>query len=87
MVASRRGRDNTALYLVCGEEGVAGTPSHRLLLCDGERRTLAAPKRKNPRHLNPTGTILPDEALKTDLAIKMALKPFAKGPGPNGQGG
>ncbi|MDL2294529.1 KOW domain-containing RNA-binding protein [Ruminococcaceae bacterium OttesenSCG-928-D13] len=85
IVQSRRGRDVTKAYVAIGREGTGA--NERLLLCDGERRTLAAPKRKNRLHLNPTGTLLPEEALETDLKIKMALKAYHKQTGQDQQGG
>lgn len=71
IVASRTGRDVTRWYVVLGSEG------GRILLADGERRTLAAPKRKNPRHLAPTRTVLGAEQIKDDITIRKVLKAFA----------
>ena len=85
IVQSRRGRDVTKTYVAIGREGTGA--NERLLLCDGERRTLSAPKRKNTLHLNPTGTVLPEETLETDLKIKMALKAYLKQTGQEQQGG
>ena len=70
VVISRRGRDVTQVYVATGFEG------ERVLLCNGESRTLANPKKKNRLHLCPTKTMLPDEDTKTDLDIKMALKHY-----------
>lgn len=50
LVISTGGRDRGRPYLVLGP-GAAGT----LLLADGDRRRLANPKPKNPRHLEVTG--------------------------------
>ncbi|MDL2219639.1 KOW domain-containing RNA-binding protein [Ruminococcaceae bacterium OttesenSCG-928-O06] len=72
IVYSRKGRDVTRAYVV------KETQPDRVLLCDGEKRTLAAPKTKNIRHIMPTGTVLPAEETDTDLKIKMALKPYQK---------
>ena len=81
VVISRRGRDVRRLYVAVGHEG------ERLLLCDGDKRTLAQPKVKNRLHINPTGTILPGETLETDLKIKTALKPLKKQMAADQQGG
>ena len=49
------GRDEGTLYVIAGEEdGVYVT------VCDGERRTVSVPKRKNVRHLMMTGRRVPD---------------------------
>lgn len=81
LVSSRQGRDTERVYVVVGSEG------ERLLLCDGDKRTLEKPKKKNRLHLNPTGTVLPDSEIETDLKIKMALKRYHKRTGQHGQGG
>jgi ribosomal protein L14E/L6E/L27E len=49
-----------------------------VVVADGKRRPLERPKRKNLFHLAPTGTVLPEEALKTNRAIRGALAPFAR---------
>ena len=67
IVTSRRGRDVTKTYVVLDANG------DRVLVCDGEKRTLAAPKGKNLRHIQPTNTILPPAEMETDLTIKRAL--------------
>lgn len=46
------------------------------LVCDGKRRPLERPKRKKLFHLAFTGTVLPEEALKTNRQIRAALRPF-----------
>ena len=45
-------------------------------VCDGKRRPLQRPKRKKQFHLAATGTILSEEALRTDRQIRSALRPF-----------
>ncbi len=49
------------------------------LVCDGKGRPLERPKRKKLFHLAPTGTVLPEEALKTNRQIRTALRPFRDG--------
>lgn len=71
IVQSRRGRDTTKWYMVCGFE------KDRVLLCDGNKWPLAAPKKKNPRHLQPTGEVLPVNETDTDVKLKAALKHYA----------
>lgn len=46
------------------------------VVCDGKRRPLERPKRKKLFHLAPTGTVLPEEALRTNRQIRTALRPF-----------
>jgi hypothetical protein len=49
------GRDEGTLYVIVGkEDGIYVT------VCDGERRTVSVPKRKNVRHLMMTGRRVPD---------------------------
>jgi len=69
IVHAKAGRDAGRFFIVVGLDGAD------LLLSDGERRTFAHPKRKNPAHVQATKTVLPLEAL-TDKAIRQALKPF-----------
>lgn len=72
IVTSRRGRDVTKTYVVLA----LAANGDRVLVCDGEKRTLAAPKGKNPRHIQPTNTILPPGEMETDLTIKRALADY-----------
>ena len=81
IVFSRKGRDVTKLYAVMGFEG------ERVLLADGEKRTLAHPKRKNPQHVNPTTTILAPEETQSDLMLKAAIKTYIAQHGLKQQGG
>lgn len=70
IVTSRRGRDVTKTYVVLEADG------DRVLVCDGKKRMLEAPKGKNPRHIQPTNTILPPGEMKDDLTIKRALAAY-----------
>ena len=52
------GRDEGTLYVITGKEnGIYVT------VCDGQRRTVSEPKRKNIRHLMLTGDRIPDEMI------------------------
>lgn len=73
IVVSRQGRDVTNAYMVVGFEG------ERLLLADGEKWPLAHPKKKNPRHITPTRTVLAGRDRDTDLKLKAALGAYAAG--------
>lgn len=75
IVISRAGRDVTHVYMVVGADG------ERILLADGNKRTLAAPKRKNARHLNTTNTMLEPDQADTDLKLKKALADYAESHG------
>ena len=69
IVLAKAGRDAGRYYLVVACDGA------ELLLADGKRRTLQAPKRKNPAHVQATSHSLPLEAL-TDKALRQALAPL-----------
>lgn len=43
-----------------------------VMICDGKHRRLAAPKRKNLRHVEPTDEIAPD-CMTSDRAIRRLL--------------
>jgi len=69
IVRATAGRDAGRYFLVTALDGAD------LMLCDGKRRKLNNPKRKNPAHVQATGQTLPLEAL-TDRAIRAALSPL-----------
>lgn len=66
-VVSKAGGDSGKTYVVVGfdEKGYA-------LVCDGQRHKLAAPKRKNVRHLSDTGSKV--EVPKTDALLRTAIR-------------
>ena len=70
VVRSKKGRDKGRFYMVCGSSGAL------VLVTDGCRRTLDAPKAKNPIHLAPTRTVLRDTASVSDSEIRKALSEF-----------
>lgn len=76
VVKSNAGHDQNRFYLLVGIEDGFG------LICDGKRRKLEAPKRKNLLHLSKTLTVL-DSALYgtngTNQKIRRALFPFNYG--------
>lgn len=47
-----------------------------LVLCDGKRRSLEAPKRKKEMHVRKTTTVLTEEQLSTNRQIRNALRSF-----------
>lgn len=72
IVISRAGRDICRWYVVVGKE------EDRVLLANGEKFTLLAPKRKNYRHISPTDTVLSVEDMETDNQLRQALDAYIK---------
>ena len=68
VIRSAAGRDKDTLLAVIGEE------DGYVYIADGRRRPIAAPKRKNPRHTVPIGIMLPPEAIRSDKALRRALR-------------
>lgn len=66
IVRASAGREAGRYFIVAALDGA------ELLLADGDKRTLAHPKRKNPAHVQQTGQTLPLEGL-TDKALRHAL--------------
>ena len=67
VVLATAGRDAGRLFAVleCSEKDC--------LLADGRKRRLHTPKRKNPRHLQPTGRRLDPEQYAADGRLRRAL--------------
>ena len=70
LVRSKAGRDKTRTFAVVAARGDV------VWLADGNKRTLAAPKRKNARHVAPTATVLQGECLAGDNQLKAAIEAF-----------
>lgn len=68
VVRSEKGRDKGKLLCVVGQAGA------RVLVCDGKERPLSKPKAKNPKHLTPQPKKLHMAQMRSDRAIKQALK-------------
>jgi len=64
---SLAGRDKGKLLIVTGIQ------ANRILICDGKEHPLNRPKPKNPLHLETTPYSLPDEAMRSDKALRRAL--------------
>lgn len=62
------GRDKGKRMCVVGE--TAGF----VLVCDGKERPLERPKRKNPKHLKREDQMLSADQMRSNRAIKQALK-------------
>lgn len=74
MVAcSAAGRDKGSFCAILSLEGPYA------FVCDGKRRPLERPKKKKLIHLFPTQTVLPEEALRSNRALRAALRPFSCG--------
>ncbi|WBY64221.1 MAG: RNA-binding protein [Thermocaproicibacter melissae] len=70
VVRSRAGRDGNGFFVVLRSEGRSA------VICDGRRRKLEHPKRKNLKHLAATGTVLSEDQMKTNREIRRALAQF-----------
>ncbi len=93
VVASRAGRDSGRLLVV-----LQVLDDRYVLVVDGEQRTVARPKRKNIRHLQPAGAVVESVARKaaeggrvTDAEVRRALRDMkpggqGKAPGEMGEG-
>ncbi|MEG1942461.1 MAG: KOW domain-containing RNA-binding protein [Angelakisella sp.] len=73
MVLATSGRDKGGYYLVLGSE------KGRVLIADGRRRKLSAPKKKNPIHLFTTDTIIPLGEVTGDKKLKALLSGYNLG--------
>ncbi|RKJ41830.1 hypothetical protein D7X94_02080 [Acutalibacter sp. 1XD8-33] len=49
------------------------------LICDGKERPLERPKRKNPKHLAPTGRQVPEACLGSNRKLRAALGEMSTG--------
>lgn len=70
LVRSKAGRDKTRTFAVVAAQG------DMVWLADGNKRLLAAPKRKNARHVAPTATVLANELLKSDPLLSGAIAAY-----------
>jgi len=70
VVRSKAGKDSGSFFAVVREEcGFA-------YIADGKLRKADRPKRKNPRHLAPTSTVLEAGDCETDRKLRAALAKF-----------
>ncbi|MGN0520411.1 MAG: KOW domain-containing protein [Candidatus Fimenecus sp.] len=72
VVYALRGRDRGKAMCVVGKSET------RVFVCDGKERKLSKPKPKNPKHLQRTEQVLASEQMRSDRAIKQALKSFSE---------
>jgi ribosomal protein L14E/L6E/L27E len=67
VVLSLSGRDKDTFL------AVTGTDERYIYVCDGKARPLHNPKRKNPKHVQPTEKCLSEAALHSDKSLRKAL--------------
>ena len=70
VVKSIAGHDKDSFYVVVGME------KDCVYIADGRARKLEKPKRKNIRHIRPTGTILDSGRVATNKKLRSALGAF-----------
>ena len=70
---STSGHDGGRYYAVVALDGPFA------VIADGKVRKLEKPKKKNARHLTPTGTVLTHEQLSTNRQLRRALFAFNNG--------
>ncbi len=70
VVRSRAGRDGGSFLVVLE------TLKEYVLVADGKKRPIESPKRKNIKHIAQTETILSEEQLQTNRAVRHALSDF-----------
>jgi len=68
VVRSGAGRDKGKLL------AVMEATEETLFLCDGKERPVERPKRKNPRHVTPTGQSLEEADLLCNRPLRKALR-------------
>lgn len=73
----------TVVYALCGRDRgkamcVVRVTDTRVFVCDGKERRLQKPKPKNPKHIRKTAHTLTEGQMRSDRAIKRALKYFSE---------
>ncbi len=71
VVRSLAGHDKGGFFVVLNVD------ADMALICNGENRSLAHPKRKKLIHLSRTKTVLPNHLIKTNGEICESLRQFA----------
>lgn len=70
IVRSEQGHDQGSFYVAVKIDGEFA------YIADGRRRKAEKPKRKNPRHLNPTRKILNQNEYATNSKIRRILRSY-----------
>ena len=68
VVRSMAGHDKGGFFVVLSSD------AQYAVLCDGKRRSLENPKRKNIKHLAVTKTVLTNDSIQTNREIRCALR-------------
>ena len=68
VVISLRGRDKGYYLAVAGEE------DGFVFVCDGKERPIERAKRKNPRHLMETATVIDEESMASNPRLRKTLR-------------
>lgn len=71
IVFSLAGRDKGKLLVVTEIE------NGFVLVCDGKERPLERAKKKNPRHLKKTSTLIDEDSMATNPKLRKTLKNFS----------
>ena len=70
VVKSTAGHDKNRFYAVVKIE------KNYIWIADGKERKLAKPKRKNPKHIAKTNTVLTFSDITSDSKLRVLLRPF-----------
>lgn len=71
IVCSIAGRDKNCFLAVVGED------NGFVLLCDGKKRPLSRPKRKNVKHITITAVCLTADSMSSNKALRRALNAYS----------
>ena len=70
VVKALSGRDKQRFFVIVAAD------AREVFLCDGKRRPLERPKKKNLIHIAPTSTVLSERQMATNAAVRKALSTF-----------
>lgn len=70
VVRSLSGHDKGGFFIILGCD------SKFAVICDGKRRTLEKPKKKNLIHLAVTNTVADEDSMQTNRGIRKLLSAF-----------
>lgn len=73
VVRSLSGHDKGGFFVILELD------SRFAVICDGRRRKLEKPKKKNLIHLAATNTVAPEVSIRTNRGIRKLLSPFNGG--------
>lgn len=70
VVRSTAGHDKDCIYIVLSCDDASVT------ICDGKRKKIASPKRKNIKHIESKNYIFDETIFKSDRSIRKALSQY-----------